>query len=559
VFLFEGEADAIAAAMCGIAGVGAPGVGWWAGERGRQAAKRFRRFRGVGVVGDCDAEGRDFAQRAAADLAAEGIDVRVLDLSRRRSDGYDLSNFYADSGFRPDATRTVFEDLAAGAERVTSHPAVSEGSPAAVIEALRAFTHVEDEGHVLFALAIAVLARAPDGDPTWGLIVGVPSSGKTEVVRAFDDIADSRLDDVTPGGLLSWVGTARKGRRIGLLTEVKSPSFATVGDLSTLLADSDHGRRDTTYALLRRVYDGGMERTLGSTPEPLRWEGKLTLLGAATPAVDNFASHATALGARWLYYRVPELAPEAKRQASRMAREHRHRLRDARAHVRDAVGACVRSAARRLPDVQPADEHSRAIEDAALVAAYGRAAVPRSGYGAREVIGEVTREEPMRLVGDLAALLRAFMALGVEATQAQRLTVRCALDSIPQTRRGVLDALAKGAELTSAELARALGCDRKVARMAAEDLQLIGLVRAERDPYDDAEQRSHAPNPWRLDDEHAALVADAVRNAGRKVVLTITLPPEREEREDNHVRDPHTSSRPHRPSSSGIPGGGDAT
>lgn len=76
------------------------------------------------------------------------------------------------------------------------------------VEALRRYCHVPDADHALFALAVATVADR-DGPPLWGLIVGPPSCGKTEVIRALDDVADGRLDEVTAAGLLSWTGGKR--------------------------------------------------------------------------------------------------------------------------------------------------------------------------------------------------------------------------------------------------------------------------------------------------------------------------------------------------------------
>jgi hypothetical protein len=46
---------------------------------------------------------------------------------------------------------------------------------AALLDALRGYLHLDDDGHVLFALAVAVSAKL-DSDPLWGMIIG-PSSG----------------------------------------------------------------------------------------------------------------------------------------------------------------------------------------------------------------------------------------------------------------------------------------------------------------------------------------------------------------------------------------------
>jgi len=170
------------------------------------------------------------------------------------------------------------------------------GSPTIgdLLTGMRGYLAFADDAHVLFSLGVATAAHL-DGDPLWGLLVGSPSSGKTETLRCLDDLADEHLDEITAPRLLSWL-PGKDPRPTGLLSRRQGRVFATVADLSTLLASSDRGGRDQLYSLLRRAYDGRVVREVGNAPRPLRWEGRLTLLAAVTPTVDNYASHSDALG-----------------------------------------------------------------------------------------------------------------------------------------------------------------------------------------------------------------------------------------------------------------------
>ena len=51
-----------------------------------------------------------------------------------------------------------------------------------------------DFAQVNFALAVADKTAGPFRE----MIVGPPSSGKTETVRSLDDAADDRLDEISP-------------------------------------------------------------------------------------------------------------------------------------------------------------------------------------------------------------------------------------------------------------------------------------------------------------------------------------------------------------------------
>lgn len=337
---------------------------------------------------------------------------------------------------------------------------------------LRTWQDGTDLAHVTFALAVAVSAAETTGDPLWGMIVGPPSSGKTEAVRTLDDITDDRVDELTAAALLSW-SRAKQPKETGVLTRVPNPALLTVGDFSTVLATSDHGGRDQLFSLLRRVYDGAVTRDLGNAPTALRWEGHLTILAAVTPAIDDYSTHSDALGPRWLYLRMADVPRATRRRA---AGRRTTDLAAKRAVARQAAREAVLTARGHLRDVDLTDDTLTTLGDAAIVVAAARGAVPRDGYGRREIIGMPVVEEPHRLVGQLQLLTRSLLALGLTVGEAEHIAVRAALDTIPRSRLAVLTALAHGEVHTVSTLADAAGLNRKVARFAVEDLREVELT-----------------------------------------------------------------------------------
>jgi hypothetical protein len=360
------------------------------------------------------------------------------------------------------------------------------------------YVHLDDPGHVWFALAVAVSAVL-DGDPLWGMLIGPSSSGKTEAIRALDRLAEP-VDELTAPALLSWTH-GRQPRPTGVLIRIGERGLVTVGDFSTVLATSDRGGRDQLFALLRRAYDGAVTRDLGNAPAPLRWTGRLTLLAACTPAIDNYQSHADQLGPRWLYYRISAGSAQAKRATSRKARLRGGQLARSRANAAEFAIHLVTAAREKATTVDLPDAAAEQLDDIAIVACFGRAVVPRNPYGRRDIEGLAIIEEPPRLVAQLVLLAKGLLALGLPAPAAVALCRRAALDSIPAVRRGLLAALAKAEELTASEAARRIGCHRHVARMALEELGAIGLATCpELDDGPDPEEEAGpwTAHPWRL-------------------------------------------------------------
>lgn len=384
-------------------------------------------------------------------------------------------------------------------------PATPAGTPAGwsapvgeLLDLMGGYVHLDDPGHVWFALAVAVSA-ALDGDPLWGMLVGPSSSGKTEAVRALDGLAEP-VDELTAPALLSWTH-GKLPRPTGVLTRIGERGLVTVGDFSTVLATSDRGGRDQLFALLRRAYDGAVTRDLGNAPTPLRWTGRLTLLAACTPAIDNYQSHADQLGPRWLYYRLAPGSAQAKRATSRKARRRAGQLAHARAEAAELTGRLVAAARQQAATVRLPEPAAEQLDDVAIVACFGRAVVPRNPYGRRDVEGLAVVEEPPRLVAQLVLLAKGLLALGLPAPAAVALCRRAALDSVPAVRRGLLAALADAEELTASEAARRVGCHRHVARMALEELAAIGLASCpalDDDPDPDEAGGPFTAHPWRL-------------------------------------------------------------
>jgi hypothetical protein len=87
ILLVEGPPDMIAARSRGWPAIAVPGDHAW-----RPGWASLLEGRTVTVLMDCDAAGRDAAQRIAADLRPRAS-VRVVDLSPSRHDGFDLTDW----------------------------------------------------------------------------------------------------------------------------------------------------------------------------------------------------------------------------------------------------------------------------------------------------------------------------------------------------------------------------------------------------------------------------------------------------------------------------------
>ncbi len=401
-----------------------------------------------------------------------------------------------------------------------------------VIDAVSAYQALGDTDPIRVTLAVAATSILDD-EPLWLQLVGGPSSGKSEAIHMLGQAVDGRIADVSSAGLLGWTGGAQKGRMTGLLARIgDGHRLVTITDFSTVLADSDRGRRAALFSFLRVLYDGHVIREIGSAPRPLEWSGRLTIVSGVTPQIDAFSAHADALGPRWLYCRVPELDQAGRRSAGQLARRHAAGKRELRDQTQAVAADAVAYARERIGSVEVNEVDGAWIDDAAHIATLIRSDVPRDGYGAREISGMVTREEPPRMAIMLTILFRGLVALGVPSRSARRIMVRCALDSVPLSRRHALVVLSTGDAANTSEISRAMGADYKIARFALEELELLGLVKGRRgilDGGDDDDEedpkRRRLPRTWQLRDDDGKLAARLLEEVGRSVESLSPHPP----------------------------------
>jgi hypothetical protein len=430
--------------------------------------------------------------------------------------------------------RAAAKDLAAqgyGDQRDRQTTAATRRDPLdELLEAMGAYLHLDDPDHVLFALAVAVSAEL-DGPPLWGQLVGAPSGGKTEAIEILRDRA-AHLDELTAAGLLTWQPGKGKGNPptpAGALVRLGDRGLLTIGDMSTVIAGSDRSgsAREQLFANLRRIFDGSLNRDIGAPPGasgPLRWRGRATILAACTPAIDRYTAHGDALGPRWIYFRLAQADAKAERERQQKVWDV-DQLEERQALVRRLANTLVDTAAARVGGISLPQPMAEAIFDAAQVACWGRAAVPRHGYGKREIDGLPVIESTPRITRQLLMLARCLLALEVDDEPTLALVRRAALDSMPEIRRRILQQLCGGAVVTGREVARELECDVGVAIRTLEDLAAIGLVAWPDEPADDDGARFPPPKLWHLRDGERRLLLEAVFAQVPPVAETDFYPP----------------------------------
>ena len=300
---------------------------------------------------------------------------------------------------------------------------------------------LRDPGSFVVTLA-TVAANRLSGDPLWLLVIGPPSSGKTEALAALSDLPEVYpTSTLTEAGLLSGSPTGKETPRpavfCGRSASAASSWPLTSGHCSTSTARPETGLspvsgRSSTGRLIRRLGTAGGKSYV--------WEGHAGFLGACTEAVDTPSVDLGLLGERFSYYRMPSVTPADEYMACVVADENAGRQPEIRAERARAVAAFFAELV--IPEELPPmteDEQARLVTLAGL-AARCRSSVVRDGYS-REIELVPGHERSPRLFAQLRQLHAGLAVIGAPLAETWRLLAKVALDGIHPGRRAVLDFL----------------------------------------------------------------------------------------------------------------------
>jgi hypothetical protein len=358
-----------------------------------------------------------------------------------------------------------------------SPPAFSGRVPATVDELLaemQQWYEVVDRDALPIVLG-AVAAHRFGVDPVWLVLVGPPSSLKTELIRLLGGLSNVYpLSKLTQNTLASGLKTD-DGQDPSLLSRL-TDQILLLKDLTTVL-EMQHDARQEVLAQLREVYDGHFDAVWGTGKE-MHWQGRLGLIAGVTPVIDRHAGVMGILGPRFTLFRMTQ--PDRTRVSRRA-------VNNTRSHVgaaeRDELRGMVTGFLSRLSNSAPAipDDLAATIGGLAEVVTRARSGVERDGR-TRDLEYAPEPEMPARLAKQLASHAQGIALVhhrDVVTADDVRCIIRVGLDCIPRLRRDVIEVLLDRcfSALTTSTVASAAQYPTSTVRRALEDLQALGLVR----------------------------------------------------------------------------------
>ncbi len=314
------------------------------------------------------------------------------------------------------------------------------------------------------------------GTPAWLFVVAPPGAGKTTMtimgacglpeVQAIGDVTENTFLSGFHGhkdpGLLEKLGPTTQD---GNTYTTTGNAILLVKDFTTVLA-MRRDKRSVILSQLREIHDGQFRRDFGTGVTKI-WNGRVSIVAAVTPVLDRYYAIFSTLGERFMqlrWHRTDE-------QAGEWAIDQQGRGEKIRGELRTAVKGIFDGSTD--AEVTLPNAMRTRIASLAEVVALARTHVFRNNYGNREIEYAPEPEANTRLSQGLAAIAKGIAALNRRAEVAEadlRDTFRVATDCISDTRRQLLLALIRGADVDHLPISRSVR-DRQL-----EELQELGLV-----------------------------------------------------------------------------------
>jgi hypothetical protein len=320
------------------------------------------------------------------------------------------------------------------------------------IHALQSELTSSPYSHDILELALATVTSFPIGHQAllpWLLIVGVPSSDKTNTIVALRNAASTLfVDALTENAIASgFVDEKGKAKRSDLLSRIKD-GCVVIKDLTTLFSM----RQDKINKILgdlQSVSDGDYEKISG-VGGGVQWKGHLSFIGCITPtALAEHQHYLAKIGSRFLIYHVPPQTDEQHSEGFDMQRQREEQAAKI-AKFRQLVHAHAAAVLKASVKIKPeTDAQNRLVEDLAKFVARGRAAAywPKVEWSESPELAGMQVEEPYRLYDQLRILSHALARVhGRDEVTDHELELlrRVALSTIPVSRARVLQALLEG-------------------------------------------------------------------------------------------------------------------
>jgi hypothetical protein len=326
-----------------------------------------------------------------------------------------------------------------------------------------------------------LMANKLDSKPVWLYLVGVPSSGKTEILQAFQGDGVVQISTLTKHSLVSAYVAPReegvKGRPKvdhSLLPQLDGKTMI-IKDFTAILS-AQYETLHEIVGQLRDCYDGSHTRKTGMDEKPITYRAKFGIIAAVTPIIDKHKGLLAELGERFLTCRMPDISKDEDYRRCWKATEYNRSTVQQEAEIKAAAAEIL---ATPLIKVTIGDSQRAKILELAQYATRARCEVSRDKY---------TREPEMPSPEATVRLHKQLcnLAVGIAIVhgksyidaEIQRLVHKVALDSLTLKRLKTLRILydAWPRSVPTKDVVAKIGFTDSIIRQWLDDLLMLELI-----------------------------------------------------------------------------------
>lgn len=324
-------------------------------------------------------------------------------------------------------------------------------------------------------LAVAASHFHKDCDPIWLFVLGPSSGDKTSIcINSLLDLPQVHMQgDLTAKTFLSgYTGTAHPS----LLHKIGSGILA-FKDFTTFMSKRPEEQAEVS-SQLREIYDGAFVKNTGKG-NIIAWKGKITVIAAATPALERAWSSRRDLGERFLQVRI-------SRKDGVQQSEFAQRQRGYEEHISTTMKNLARTFFQCTPPItnpppRLSNNQMTRVASMAELISHCRGIVPRHVI-TNAIIDLPQIENSGRMSKALASLISNHAAMF------RRLIVdeddmiigrRVAINSIPATRSLIIDTIPLTGSIGSDILQLQTGLPESTISYLIGDLEALGVVRVQ--------------------------------------------------------------------------------
>jgi hypothetical protein len=323
-------------------------------------------------------------------------------------------------------------------------------------------------------IATVLNAKRSEDGLIWPLVVGEPSTGKTETVQGVkQEHTVTFLDSLTDKAFITGFVDSNGNSPPDLLKDLDGKCLI-IKDLAPLFSAREEIVKGVLGAMVS-IYDGSYARQTG-TRQRVEYEARFSCIGCITPqGIEKHQRYMREMGSRFLFYRVPPLTEQEEKEGmdrimndpTRKAKIDQYRLLCS-SYLHELVE-------NQLPSIIPNPDQKEMLQNFAALVSRGRAIGIGSGDPGFQ------KEGPFRLLSQFKALainLAHTHRRSVITDHEMELVRRVALSTIPPNRMSVLALFQNPSNLTPTNGLTVAGCGKAgIASSTAQGLldELVDL------------------------------------------------------------------------------------